>query len=161
MLGNAHPDIAAFEREVRSHIPQIPEPPAPASVAQDAQDKAAVPAGPKAPVGPKSFAGLSGTSPDGRRVSLDNIGTTTVVLYFWSANNKESIREADGMEGVYNQYRGRGVSLEGVVSGSSGQRLRVLREEEVRWPQILDNGAIASRFPGTNDAKYVLAPPVP
>lgn len=153
LLGDAHPDVAAFEREAQSLIPSISEPlkPAPAPASKDAKETTSV------PEGPTSFAGLSGTSPDGRRVSLDSISAPTVVLYFWSANNQESIREADGMEGVYNQYRGKGVSLVGVVSGSSVASVRrVLRDEEVVWPQILDNGDIASRYSVSKEAKYYI-----
>lgn len=153
LLGNAHPDVAAFERETRSHIPAIPEPtqPAPAPVAQEVKQKTVPPAI------PESFAGLSGRSPDGRRVSLDDIRTPTVVLYFWSVNNQNSIREADGLERVYEQYHGKGVSVLGVVSGSSAARVRqVLRDEEVLWPQILDNGDIASRFLAGREAKFFI-----
>ncbi len=155
LLGEAHPDVAAFEREARSHIPAIPEPPkpapTPAPVAQEVKAK------PLTPPSPQSFAGLSGRSPDGRRVSLDDISAPTVVLYFWSVNNQNSIREADGLERVYEQYHGKGVSVVGVVSGSSAARVRqVLRDEEVIWPQILDNGDIASRFLAGREAKYYI-----
>jgi len=151
LLGAAHPDVAAFEREARSRIPAIPDPPKPVPAPQEAKEKTLV------PETPKSFAGLSGTSPDGRRVSLDNISSPTLVLYFWSASNQGSIREAEGMESIYNQYRGKGVGLVGVVSGSSATRVRsVLRDEEVLWPQILDNGDIESHYPGSKEAKYYI-----
>jgi hypothetical protein len=151
LLGAAHPDVAAFEREVRSHIPPIP-PPAPA----DAQSKEDKDKGP-APVPPKSFAGLSGISPVGHPVSLASLNQPTLVLHFWSASGKKSIHEADEMEGVYNQYRGKGVGLVGVVSGSStAQVRRVMSEEEVVWPQIFDSGAIAARYPQTKDLKYFI-----
>jgi peroxiredoxin len=150
LLGNAHPDIAAFEREARSRIPSIPERPSPDPLAPDAKDHTL------APDLPKSFAGLSGTSPGGRRVSLDSIGAPTVVLYFWSASDTKSIREADGMEGVYNQYHSQGVGLVGVVSGNVATVRRVLRDEEVLWPQILDNGDIAARYPASKETRYYI-----
>jgi peroxiredoxin len=155
LLGDAHRDIAAFELEARSRIPAIPpEPPKPAPEVKggkDAKDQT------PAPDTPKSFAGLSGVSPDGRRVSLASIGAPTVVLYFWSANNKKSILEAHRMEEIYNQYHGKGVGLVGVVSGSSaaGAR-RVLSDQEVLWPQILDTGEIAARYPASKEAKYYI-----
>lgn len=158
LLGDAHPDIAAFEREARSRIPVIPDPPKPdpaaAPRAKDAKDGKDQPPVPELP---RSFAGLTGTSPDGRRVSLDSIPGSTLVLYFWSANSKRSIREADGMEGVYNQYHSKGVGLVGVVSGSSAASVRkVLHDEEVLWPQILDNGEIAARYPASKETRYYI-----
>jgi hypothetical protein len=158
LLGGAHPDVAAFEREARSRIPAIPDRPKPdpaaAPAAKDGKDGKDQPPVPDLP---KSFAGLSGISPDGRRVSLDSIPASTLVLYFWSANNKKSIREVDGMEGVYNQYHSKGVGLVGVVSGSSAASVRkVLHDEEVLWPQILDNGDIASRYPASKETRYYI-----
>ncbi len=155
LLGDAHRDIAAFEREARSRIPSIPEPPAPAAPevkdGKDAKDQTPV------PDTPKSFAGLSGISPGGRRVSLDSIGAPTVVLYFWSADSKKSIRETDEVEGIYNQYHAKGVGLVGVVSGSSAASVRrVLRDQEVLWPQILDNGDIAARYPRSKETRYYI-----
>jgi peroxiredoxin len=157
LLGNGHPDISAFEREARSRIPAIPEPPKPdpAAVAEAKDGKNAKDQIP-APDFPKSFAGLSGISPGGRRVSLDGIGASTVVLYFWSANSSKSIREADGMEGVYNQYHSKGVGLVGVVSGNVASVRKALRDEEVLWPQILDNGEIAARYPASKETRYYI-----
>jgi hypothetical protein len=153
LMGDAHPDVAAFEREARSHIPEIPAPSAPPPVAAVPETKEQV----KVPEAPKSFAGLSGTSPDGRRVSLDNISSPTVVLYFWSANNRNSIRATDGVEGIHTAYRRKGVALLGVVTGSSAASVRrVLSDEEVQVPQILDNGDIAKRYPVSSEAKYFI-----
>jgi peroxiredoxin len=151
LLGSAHPDVAAFEREARSHIPPIP-PPAP--LASDSKDKEIQSL--KIMDLPKSFAGLSGTSPAGGRVSLDTFNQPTVVLYFWSANDKKSVRDAGAMEGIYNLYRGKGVGLVGVVSGTSAQVRSVMNDEEVVWPQILNNGTIAERYPQTKDLKYFI-----
>jgi peroxiredoxin len=157
LLGDAHPDIAAFEREARSRIPLIPEPPKPnPAAAPEAKDGKNTKEGTPASDFPKSFAGLSGTSPGGRRVSLDSISAPTVVLYFWSANNSKSVREADGMEGVYNQYRGKGVGVVGVVSGSAESVRKALRDEEVLWPQIMDNGDIAARYPASKETRYYI-----
>jgi peroxiredoxin len=89
-------------------------------------------------------------------VSLDSISAATVVLYFWSAANTKSIREVDGMEGVYNQYHGKGVGLVGVVSGGVASARKALRDEEVLWPQILDNGDIASRYPASKETRYYI-----
>ena len=150
LMGDGHPDVAAFEREARARIPSIPPPPKPAP-ALAVKDKT------PEPDGPRSFAGLSGTSPNGQRVSLDRMPDPTVVLYFWSAGSQKSIREADGMEGVFNGYRGKGVSLVGVVSGASAATVRrVLRDEEVIWPQIFDNGEIASRYPWSKESRYYI-----
>ena len=61
LVGDAHPDIAAFEREARSHIPAIPEPPKPdPAVAPEAKDGKDAKDQTAAPDLPKSFAGLSG-----------------------------------------------------------------------------------------------------
>lgn len=157
LLGDAHPDIAAFEREARSRIPSIPKPPKPdPAAAPEAKDGKDAKAQTPAPDLPKSFAGLSGISPGGRRVSLDSISAPTVVLYFWSASSSNSIREADGMEGVYNQYHSKGVGVVGVVSGNVASVRKALRDEEVLWPQILDNGEIAARYPASKDTRYYI-----
>jgi peroxiredoxin len=158
LLGTAHPDVASFEREARSHVPQIPPPPPPpppppAAVAPNAKAGETAEKAPE-PEGPKSFAGLSGVGPNGRRVSLAGIASPIVVLYFWSATSRSSIREADGMEGIYNQYRSKGVTLVGVISGGAVAARRVVRDEEVLWPQILDNGDIAARYSVNKEAKY-------
>jgi len=150
LLGAAHPDVAAFERNARSRVPEIPAPTEPARVGE-------TPHKDLTPKAPKSFAGLSGTSPDGRRISLSQLSAPTVVLYFWSANNKQSIREADGMDGVYELYRNKGVGLVGVVSGASVTQVRrVISDEEVIWPQILDHGDIAARYPASKETKYFI-----
>lgn len=99
---------------------------------------------------------MSGISPGGRRVSLDSISAPTVVLYFWSANNTKSIREADGMEGVYNQYHTKGIGVVGVVSGSAASARRAIHDEEVLWPQIMDNGEIAARYPASKETRYYI-----
>lgn len=156
LVGDAHPDIAAFEREARSRIPPIPEPPPPAPAAKDTKDAQDAKEKTSVADGPKSFAGLSGISPGGRRVSLDSISAPTVVLYFWSATNSKSIREADGMEGVYNQYRGKGVGVVGVVSGNAASVRKAIRDEEVLWPQIMDNGDIAARYPASKETRYYI-----
>jgi len=157
LLGDAHPDIVAFEREARSRIPAIPEPPKPdPAAALEAKDGKDGKDQTRAPDLTKSFAGLSGISPGGRRVSLDSISAPTVVLYFWSANNSKSVREVDGMEGVYNQYHGKGVGLVGVVSGDVASVRKAIRDEEVLWPQILDNGDIAARYPASKETRYYI-----
>ena len=159
LLGSAHPDVAAFEREARSHIPELPPPPpptppplAPAVANPDGKENGQAPA----PEPPKSFAGLSGSSPAGGRVSLDSLSQPTLVLYFWSANDKNSVREAEAMEGVYNTYGGKRVGLLGVVSGRTPQVRKAISDNEVIWPQILDSESIAARYPRTNDLKYFI-----
>jgi peroxiredoxin len=146
LLGAAHPDVAAFDRESRNHASHIIEPAKP--VAEAAKDDGA-------PKVPQSFANLSGISPEGRRVSLGSLREPTVVVYFWSANDKNSVREASGMNGVYETYHRKGVALMGVVSGSSAAQARqVVKEEEVIWPQILDNGALAARYQASKETRY-------
>jgi peroxiredoxin len=148
LLGTAHPDVAAFERESRIHVSQIIEPAKPAAETTKDNGGAKV---------PQSFAGLSGISPEGRRVSLGSLREPTVVVYFWSANDKNSVREASGMDGVYETYRGKGVALMGVVCGSSAAQARkVVKEEEVIWPQILDNGALAARYQANKGTRYFI-----
>lgn len=147
LLGDAHPDVAAFERGVRKSLPVIP------TMAAAADREPRQPADP-----PTSFAGLSGTSPDGRRVSLDHLSAPTVVLYFWAANDPKSVQAADSIFGVYELYRHRGVALVGVVSGTSAAQVRrVVAEEEVTWPQIVDvGGALAARYPVVRDTPYFI-----
>ncbi|HTS76015.1 MAG TPA: TlpA disulfide reductase family protein [Bryobacteraceae bacterium] len=147
LLGDAHPDVAAFERGVRKSLPVLP--PAPMA----ANDEPRQPADP-----PASFAGLSGTSPDGRRVSLEQLSAPTIVLYFWAANDRKSVQKADEMVGVYELYRHKGVALVGVVSGASAAQVRrVVAEEEVVWPQIVDvGGALAARYPAVRDTPYFI-----
>jgi len=154
MIGAAHPDVAAFEREARSRIPAIPELPPPDPVpAPDVAVQSKSPAGEI----PKSFAGLSGASPTGRRVSLDQLSAPTVVLYFWSTNDKKSIREADAMDAVWEMYHQKGVAVVGIVSGASVAQVRhVLNDGEVVWPQILDNGEVAMRHPEIKETKYFI-----
>ncbi len=153
MLGSSHPDVAAFEKDARSHVPVIPVV-LPAAAPATAEAKAGK--GPE-PVSIKSFAGLTGMSPSGARVSLNNMKASTVVLYFWSANDKRSIHEAEGMEGVYMSFGKKGVGLVGVVSGGNAAQVRrVIKEQEVIWPQMVDTGAIAARFPETKQTRYYI-----
>jgi len=153
VIGAAHPDLAAFAREVRSQIPEIPQPvaPPPAPPAAAAAEELA-----RAPETPESFAGLSGLSPKGRRVSLDALAAPTVVLYFWSANDRKSIREAEAMDAIFETYQGKGVGLVGVVSGGAAQARTAMNENEVVWPQILDHGEIAARYPQTKETRYFI-----
>lgn len=153
LLGGSHPDVAAFERDSRSHVPVAPPPappsaPVPAGAAKEEHARAEI---------DESFAGLSGPSPTGVRVSLDNLKAPLTVLYFWSTNDKESIREAAEVAGIFEVYGRKGVSIVGVVSGASAAQVRkVMGDQEVVWPQILDHGAIAQRYPQSRQMKYFI-----
>jgi hypothetical protein len=46
--------------------------------------------------------------------------------------------------------------LVGVVSGNLASVRKALRDEEVLWPQILDNGDIAARYPASKDTRYYI-----
>jgi len=60
------------------------------------------------------------------------------------------------MEGIYNTYQKKGVTVVGVVSGGMAAARRVVRDEEVLWPQILDNGDLAARYGVNKDARYFI-----
>lgn len=155
VAGAVHPDVASFERELESRVPQVPvQPAAEPTPAPKQETKEQAPP----PDIPRSFAGLAGTAPDGSRVSLNQSVARTMVVYFWSANDKRSIREAGGMDGINELYGHKGVALVGVVSGgSAAQARKVIGQAEVTWPQILDiGGALARRYGVDQQTRYFI-----
>jgi len=154
LRGTDHPAIAAFDQEVRLHAAVIPEPPPPppdppkpATSPTPATPVASKPAPAEAPPAPLSFAGFNAVSIDGDRVDLSKMRAPNVVLYFWSARDKRSIKNAEPMDVVYDAFHSHGVEVVGVAAAASRSQLtQVCRDNEVVWPQILDSGAIASRY---------------
>lgn len=149
LLGEAHPAIAEFEREARTHVPEIPPPPAPVpppaapSIAEHAPEPAVAPA----PQGPVSLAGFRAMDWRGGRVDLNSMSAPNVVVYFWSPSDRGVGRKVDAMENVYITYHPRGVEVVGIVSGTSPTRFeRFVQQNEIGGLQILDSGQIASRY---------------
>lgn len=161
LRGTDHPAIAAFDQDVRLHAAVIPDPPPPppeprkpATNASPATAVAAKPAPaespsaePPAPAAPVSFAGFRAVDINGRRVDLNAMHARNVVVYFWSARDRRSIKNADQMELVYDEFHPLGLDVVGIASAANASQLRqVSRDNEVVWPQVLDSGGIASRY---------------
>jgi hypothetical protein len=154
LIGAAHPDIAAFEQEVRTHaalIPQPPPPPPPAPAATAPAATSATPVvakevtPPAAP--PLSFAGFRAVDINGDRIDLSNRHAANVVVYFWSARTPRGIQNVEPMDAVYDNYHSRGVDVVGIASAANSAQLTdVCRNHEIVWPQVLDSGGIASRY---------------
>jgi peroxiredoxin len=158
-----HPAIAAFEQELRKHLPPtpVPDPPAPvpaasptpaatAKIAASAASSATATVSQEAPAQapePLSFAGFRALDISGDRVDFSLSHTPTIVVYFWSASDRRGIQKAGEIENVYEKYHARGVDVIGVASAGSASQLRkVCNENEFVWPQIFDTGGIASRY---------------
>ena len=157
LIGAAHPDIAAFEQEVRTHAAMIPPPPppAPAAAASAPAGSPASPVAPKPPVAakevapapPLSFAGFRAVDINGERIDLSNRHAANVVVYFWSARTPRGIQSVEPMDAVYDNYHARGVDVVGIASAANSAQLTdVCRNHEIVWPQVLDSGGIASRY---------------
>ncbi len=156
LRGTDHPAIAAFDQDVRLHAAAIPDPPPPeppkaAANSAPAPATAAAPkpapAEPPAPEPPLNFAGFRAVDINGNRVDLSAMHARNVVVYFWSARDRRSIKNADQMELVYDEFHPLGVDVVGIASAANANQLRqVSRDNEVVWPQVLDSGAIASRY---------------
>jgi peroxiredoxin len=149
LLGTAHPAIAEFEREARTHVPEIPPAPAPPPAAAQVSAPAAVPAANVEPVpqGPVSMAGFRAVDWKGNRVDLSAMHAPNVVVYFWSTSDRSVARKVDAMENVYDTYRPRGVEVIGVVSGTNRVKFEEFAQRnEMSGPQILDSGQIATRY---------------
>lgn len=151
-----HPAILAFEQDIRLHATPIPQavpaaPPAPAPAATAAAKPAVVvpvaKEAPPPPPAPLSFAGFRATDVNGERVDLSARRTQNVVLYFWSARNRNGIRATDQMESIYDAYHNRGVDVVGIASAANASDLlSICRNNEIIWPQVFDSGGIASRY---------------
>jgi peroxiredoxin len=150
VLGAAHPTIAEFEREARTHVPEIPPPPPPLPAAPTAQATAPAAAEPKAePAKPEpvSMAGFRGVDWRGNRVDLNAMRAQNVVVYFWSPSDKRVARKVDAMQNVSMMYELRGVEVVGIVTGTNLTRFeQFAQQNEIGGKQILDSGQIASRY---------------
>jgi peroxiredoxin len=154
LLGAAHPVIAEFEREARTHVPEIPPAPAPPPAATQA---AAKPDAEPAPQGPVSLAGFRAVDWKGNRVDLNAMHAPNVVVYFWSLSDRSVGRKVDAMENVYDTYRPRGVEVIGVVSGTNRTRFeQFAQQNEMTGPQILDSGQLASRYHVSPDKPFLV-----
>ena len=151
VLGAAHPAIAEFEREARTHIPEPPPPPPPPKPAAPASVKAEL------PEGPATFAGLRLVDVKGHRVDLDSIRAPNVVLYFWSPSNPRSARDVENLDGVYEQFRRKGVEMVGIALGVGAQRARrAAEQDEAVWPIAADSGAIANQYHVNPERPYYI-----
>lgn len=149
LLGSAHPAVAAFEAQVRTQGTLIPQAPPPAAAAPQPR--------PEPKPEPLSFADFHATGVHGERVDLSHERAANVVIYFWSPHNRTSMQNADGMESVFNTYHSRSVYMVGVATGISLAQLRsTCNENEIGWPQVLDNGAVAERYHVDPAKPYVL-----
>ncbi len=154
LLGAAHPMIAEFEKEARSHIPAIPDPPKPKpEPSPDAKEAKKD----EPPPMPTSFAGLRAVDYQGHSVNLAAMSAPTVVLYFWSAANRRSIKDSEALEQVYGTHHSKGVEVIGIAAASSAKRVQeICQENEFIWPQVLDSGKIASEHHVTPDKPYLI-----
>ena len=144
LVGAALPVIQQFESEMRKHVPEAPRPVAPVEVASVKREE---PVAPPEPPGPRTLAGLRGWDIYGRSVDLNAMSEPNVVVYFWSANDRRSMRTAEMMDYIYGQYRSKKLEVVGIATAESAEQLRKACEQhEVVWPQILDQGAIAKQY---------------
>jgi peroxiredoxin len=161
VLGAAHPVIAEFEREARTHVPEIPPPPPPppaaAPSAPAASTTKAEPKAEQVPQGPVSLAGFRAVDWRGNRVDLNAMHAQNVVVYFWSPSDRGVGRKVEAMENVYDTYHQRGVEVVGVVSGTNLSRFEnFAQQNEMSGPQILDSGQIASRYHVNPDKPFLV-----
>jgi AhpC/TSA family len=154
LIGAAHPDLAAFEQEVRTKavlIPQAPPPPPPAAIpAAPAKSEASAPAAKEAPPAPElplSFAGFRAVDINGDRVDLNGRRAANIVVYFWSARSERAVQSLDAINALYDTYHARGVDMVGIASGATTSRLiDISRDHEFVWSQVSDSGGIAARY---------------
>jgi peroxiredoxin len=145
LLGAEHPAIAEFER-MRSRqpaiMPYVPPPPPPPE-----SEKQAVPVAAPAVPQPVSLAGFRGVDVNGRQIDLDRMKAKTIIVYFWSPGNHRSVKDAEMLDYVYQQYQTNSVEIVGVASGSSAAAVKQIAEKnEAVWPQVMDSGRIAQQF---------------
>ena len=153
LVGNAHPAVSRFEQDVQQHAREVAAapPPAPAPAPPPSQD-----AKPEPPL-PLGFAGFHAIGVNGERIDLGSRRAANVVLYFWSAWNRGSIKTAEPMERIYDEYHPLGVDVVGVASApNAAQLIQVCRDNEFVWPQVLDSGGIASRYQVDPSRPYLL-----
>ena len=145
ILGDRHPAILDYER-VRAKQPVImPYVPPPAAPAEDAKD-AKAPAEPATPQ-PANLAGLRGVDYNGRPVDIDRMKAKTVIVYFWSPNNRRLAKDTEGLDYIYEQYQPSGVEIVGVAGGSTPGAVRQFCEQnEAVWPQVIDSGKLAQQY---------------
>jgi len=158
LLGAAHPAVAEFEREARTHVPEIPPPPAPPPVAAPpAVQAAAEPKTEPAPQEPVSLAGFRAVDWKGNRVDLSAMRAQNVVVYFWSPSDRRVARKVDAMENVYITYHPRGVEVVGIVSGTNLTKFeQFAQNNEIGGLQVLDSGQIASRYHVSPDKPFLV-----
>ena len=156
LVGAMLPAIDRFEKDIRKHVPELqparpPTPPAASAVAGKQAPK-------PEPPGPTSMAGLRAIDIYGRTVDLNEIQARNVVVYFWSASDKQSVRTAEGMEYISTQYRStKKLEVVGIAKASNLEQLqRAVGEAEAVWPQVLDRGQIADRYHVNAAKPYVL-----
>jgi peroxiredoxin len=122
-------------------MPYIPPPPAPPE-----DPKAAKPAEPPAPQ-PVSLAGFRGVDLNGQSVDLDRMKANTVIVYFWSPNNRRLSKDSEMLDYIHEQYEHSGVQIVGVASGATASAVKQFCDQnEAIWPQVLDSGRLAQQY---------------
>ena len=129
VLGAGHPAIVEYER-VRARqpviMPYIPPPPAPQ---------------------PVSLAGFRGVDLNGQSVDLDRMKANTVIVYFWSPNNRRLSKDSEMLDYIHEQYEHSGVQIVGVASGATASAVKQFCDQnEAIWPQVLDSGRLAQQY---------------
>jgi peroxiredoxin len=139
LLGTGHPAVVAFDRESRIPAPAVaPQPPPALEAVRAGKDPVA---------GPASFAGLKGVDMTGRPINLSSIRAKNVVLYFWSTTDRHSIKDAELLDYVYEQYHPQGVEIVGIAKTPDLNKLRqICQQNEAIWPQIVDSGRLAGQY---------------
>jgi peroxiredoxin len=142
LIDRRHPAIEAFERDTAARVPMLPPPPAPPAPAV-VEVKAPVVVHDPLPL---SFKGFRATDIAGNRLDLSRLPAKTVVLYFWSPDNRKSVKEMDAVAYIHEQYSAKGVDVIGIAASGSALKVRaVCNQNEAVWPQVLDESGFVAK----------------
>jgi hypothetical protein len=148
LLDASLPAIQRFEADVRTHVPlaPVPEPPLRAALVAAATPRSdlALPERPE----PTSLSGLRAADIKGNTVDLNALPARHLVVYFWSASDRKSVKAAEAMEHVHDQYASpQKLEFVGIATAKSlDQFQQVMSGSEATYPQILDRGRLADRY---------------
>ncbi len=104
---------------------------------------------------------FEGLGVDGRPIKLSNHRGEVVVVSFWNSRCKPSVEAIAEEKALVQAMKGRPFAFLGVViDGDQAGARKVIEEQAVPWPNILDGSAIAKRYHAERcgPTYYVLAP---